>query len=297
MKTRGQEGFTLIELMVSMVLMLVVFGATLTTWDMFQSRAAENMDRASAMAQARQRVDAMSRDMRNLASPTPDAPNAVERATAKDVIFLSVDPNGPNAGTNASNTRRIRYCLDDTDPQRAVLRSMTQTWTSVAPPSMPSTTQCAATGGWANGTVVSENIVNSAQSPAVEVFRFDSTPNVRRIGISLLIDENPTGGVRPQRLDSAVYLRNQNLAPVANFTVTRVAGRRVLLDGSASADPENEALEYVWFDNGVKVDDVTGPTGVHTVPGTGASTRTIGLEVYDPGKLKGTATTQQVTVP
>jgi hypothetical protein len=131
----------------------------------------------------------------------------------------------------------------------------------------------------------------------VPVFGFDSTPNVRRIAISLMIDQKTTDSVRPQRLDSAVYLRNQNVAPVATFTVQRVAGRRVLLDAAASSDPENEPLEYVWFDNGIKIDDVTGPTGVHLVPGTGASTRTIGLEVYDPGKLKGTAPTQQVTVP
>jgi prepilin-type N-terminal cleavage/methylation domain-containing protein len=297
MSARGQQGFTLIEVMIAMVLMVIIFGATMTTWDMFQSRAAENMDRAEAMAQARQRVDSMSRDMRNLASPTPDAPNAVEKATATDIVFLSVDPNGPNAGTNVSNTRRIRFCLDDADPQHAVLRSMTQTWTTVTPPTAPPTTQCTVVGQWSNGKVVAQNIVNTAQTPAVPVFTFDNAASVRRIGITLMIDENPTGGPRPQRLDSAVYLRNQNLAPVATFTAQRVAGRRILLDASASSDPENESLEYVWFDNGIKIDDVTGPTGVHEAPGTGASTRTIGLEVYDPGKLKGTAPTQQVTVP
>ena len=36
----------------------------------------------------------------------------VDRAGARDLIFQTVDPVGPNAGDNASNVKRIRYCLD-----------------------------------------------------------------------------------------------------------------------------------------------------------------------------------------
>src|SRR5205823_887029 len=68
--------------------------------------------RVDAEDRARQAEEAIARDLRNLASPTPSQPQAVDRAGGRDLVFKTVDPVGPNAGQNTANVERVRYCLD-----------------------------------------------------------------------------------------------------------------------------------------------------------------------------------------
>jgi prepilin-type N-terminal cleavage/methylation domain-containing protein len=291
---RDERGFTLIELLVSSALLIVVLGATLSVLDGFQGRNRELNERADATARARTQMDQLARDMRNLASPTHLAPNAIDRATGNDIIFQAVDPRGPAAPLNGANVRRVRYCLDSSDPNNAVLWFMSQTWVDTPPPA-PTTTACGAgAGGWSDVQSVAGNVVNAARGTPVFLFDSVTLKDIRRVQATLWIDTDPGRGAAATSLTSGVYLRNQNAEPVAAFTVARGGGRRLLLNGSASTDPEGEPLQYQWFDGAEKVG--SGMTYTYDVPGTGYSMRSISLKVYDPAKLEGVSAGQSVPV-
>ena len=295
MRLRDERGFTLIEVLVSSALLIVVLGATLSILDGFHGRNRELNERADAGSRARPQVDQLAREMRNLASPTYQSPNAIDRAEGNDIIFQAVDPTGPAAALNGANVRRVRYCLDSADPNSGVLWFMSQKWTAQPPPA-PTTTACGAgAAGWSDVQSVAGNIVNGTRG--VPVFRFDSATltDIHHIQATLWIDTDPTRGAAATSLATGVFLRNQNAGPTASFSLTRTGGRRILLNGSASTDPEGEPLEYQWFDGSEKVG--SGATYTYDVPGTGYSMRSISLKVYDPAKLEGVAPAQDVAVP
>ena len=75
--------------------MLIVLGATLTTFNNFERNVKTNDQQNEAQEQARRGMDLMSRDLRNLASPTPNLPLAVDRYEALDVIFQSEGKEKP----------------------------------------------------------------------------------------------------------------------------------------------------------------------------------------------------------
>ena len=82
---RDESGFTLVELLVVCVLMLVVLGATLTTLTSFQSNAETNVRQNDSQDEARRATDLLARDLRNLASPTDEEPLAIKRAEPQDL--------------------------------------------------------------------------------------------------------------------------------------------------------------------------------------------------------------------
>jgi type II secretory pathway component PulJ len=113
-----QSGISLPELLLSMILMLIVLGATLTTFTNFESDSARAAARNESQDAVRRNVGQIARELRNLASPNATVPQAVERAQPADLVFQTVDPVWPGGATqNAGNVRRMRYCLEG-DAQR-----------------------------------------------------------------------------------------------------------------------------------------------------------------------------------
>ena len=106
---RGE--FSLIGLLMAMTLFIGVLGATLTVFQNFEKVNRDAVERNDAQDRTRIVTDRLARDLRNLASPTPNRPESVDRATPYDLIFQSVDPVGPNSGANAANV-----CLLYTSP-------------------------------------------------------------------------------------------------------------------------------------------------------------------------------------
>ena len=73
--TRREDGMSLVEVLLVMTLMLIVLGATLTTFNSFERKARDNQNLNEAQDSARRGLDLMARDLRNLASPTASIPS------------------------------------------------------------------------------------------------------------------------------------------------------------------------------------------------------------------------------
>src|SRR5215213_6966508 len=133
-----QDGFTLIEVLIVSVLMIVVLGATLTALTSFEQNVSANERQNTSQDQVRNAMDLMARDLRNLASPTVDLPQAVDRADAADLIFQSEGRDLPAGSLNQANTNRVRYCVSAAGD----LYRQIQTWTSTSAPGVPADTAC-----------------------------------------------------------------------------------------------------------------------------------------------------------
>lgn len=281
-----ERGFTLSELLISTTLMLIVMFAVLDVFEGFVSTASRGEKRSEAEDQARFSTDRLARELRNLASPAFNG-NPVEVAAPYDLVFRTIDRLGPNTGANKANIRRVRYCL----PANGRLQKQWQTWTSDPPPARPDTTACPGTG-W-TGTENLIRLENRNTSGVRPLFEYDST-DIARISSVRTDLFAKAGGGSEVRLRTAVGLRNQNRTPTASFTATPAGSNVVLLNGSASLDPEGQQLEYLWYVDGVTEPIARGPIVQWTAPGVG--NRTFQLKVVDPGELSNTAPSQTVSI-
>jgi type II secretory pathway component PulJ len=294
---RDERGsMSLPELLVAMSIFAAVLGATLFTFMTFDTLDRRTVDRTASQDSARTSVDRLVRDLRNLASPTIAVPQAVDRATDYDLVFQTVDSNGPNAGANAANIKRVRWCLDQSTPADEKLYVQGQTWTTQATPAMPDTSACPGSG-WTTTTVMASNLTNTYNGQARALFSYNSSTltMINAVHVDLYSDINPVQRPSETHLTSGVFLRNQNQVPIASFTKALSGTTSIVLNGSASYDPEGQSLRYVWWDNGSKI--TNGDGIVYTYPVTPGSSHSLQLHVFDPGGLEGVSATQTLNVP
>jgi prepilin-type N-terminal cleavage/methylation domain-containing protein len=284
-----ESGVTLVELLVSVVVGGIVMGATLGSFSQFEQTTGTNQRLNDAQDQVRVGIAGLSRELRNLASPTDELPQAVLRAEPHDLVFQSV---------SSTQTRRVRYCYDAANARM---------WRQVqfAPFTLPAAGVCPQVA-WGSQRATVEHVVNGAR-PA---FAYDAgaLTAITEIGATLYVDVNAS--TRPPAetsLQASVFLRNQNRSPIASFTAD-VTGTTVILNGSASLDPEGRALELYWYDAGLAGNACGAlPEGVPTAGCVGkgivysytppAGTRSVHLLVRDPGTLTDQAAAQSVCVP
>ena len=233
---------TLIEVLMASVLMIVVLGATLTTFNNFERNVKTNEQQNEAQDQARRAMDLMARDLRNLASPTPNLPLAVDRREALDLIFQSEGKEKPAGSLNAQNTTRVRYCVNTVQER---LYRQTQAWTSALPPVMPGDTACPGPS-WARTVAVADEIVNEARP----LFTYNAVDRaaITEVSARVFVDVDPERRPGEVALQSSVFLRNQNRAPTASFSWASMPGGNVFLNASESTDPEEKALGFEWWD-------------------------------------------------
>jgi type II secretory pathway pseudopilin PulG len=264
----GEEGFTLVEVLMVSILMIVVLGATLSALEAFERNVATNDRQNEAQDQVRRTMDMIARDLRNLASPVKEHPDAVDRALPQDVIFQSEGKDFIVGSLNARNTQRVRFCLD---AEGRVWRNL-QTWTTAAVPAAPASADCPG-DGWTRKAIVAENVVNGTRP--LFVYNAAVLQDITEVSSTMYVDVNP--GVRPDEttLQSSVYLRNQNRKPTALFSV-EVVGTSLLLNASESTDPEEKALIYTW-----KIDDVVVGNGILLTKPVTAGHHTVKLEISD----------------
>lgn len=301
----GQSGFTLVELIVVSFMFLVILGASLTTFDRFQSNARLNEQRNDASEQARRMIDSLTRDLRNLADPTTEA-LSIERNGADDLVFRSVDPEATGADANRVGVRRVRFCLDA--PSGHVYRS-TQQWTSLASPAVPDTSACGPTDAWqgACGTsstcqrqVVAQFVTNRRPDPPRTLFQYNNaTPEaVTFVRVRPYIDVNDAAsGPAEIDIESGVTLRNQNRRPVAVLDPpVRSGGNDFVLNASGSSDPENALLTYEFFKTTGGVETSLGPPQIRsTLVATLADGDAVRVQVTDPGRLSASSASYTVT--
>jgi prepilin-type N-terminal cleavage/methylation domain-containing protein len=254
MRFADQRGFTLIELLIVMSLSIVILGATLTTFNgMFQ--AEHNNDSLNDTAElARNALDVQARQLRNVAKRVSSP--VIDTVSGYDLIFQTSDPS----------RTWVRYCLDTTTAPASSDRGRLWVGELAVPNSAVATpvtagmrTGCPGTG-WSTTRVVSDYVTNKRAGLDRPLFRyacsagttcaanpatFDQVVNMRA---QTYIDTTPGTGPREVRVVSAVYLRNQNQAPVANFVQAQSStSRTVVLNASGSSDFEGRTMNYYWF--------------------------------------------------
>jgi type II secretory pathway component PulJ len=289
---REESGFTLVELLLVCVLMLVVLGATLTTLNSFESNAETNARQNDSQDEARRAIDQLARELRNLASPTDEEPLAIKRAEPQDLIVQSVADVRPAGSLNQRNTQYVRYCYDPT--ARRIVRQRL-TWTTAEDPGVPTGTGCSATGGggWETTDAAAQDVVNGTRA----LFTYNNSDPFRitEIHTSLYVDVNPGRRPRETSLFTTVFLRNQNRQPTARFTAVR-DGTSIVLNGSDSEDPEERALYYDWYDPDASP-QLVGQGIVYVYSPTTPGDHTVYLVVRDQADLSSEAPPQTVCVP
>jgi prepilin-type N-terminal cleavage/methylation domain-containing protein len=287
---REQSGFTLIELLVSMSLITVVVMATISAFVSFNRNERVNRLQNESQDEARLTMERLSSQLRNLASPNDFSPKSVEKAEPYDLVFLTVDAVKPVGSLNARNIKRVRYCVGDVVDGKAPLVRQEQVWQVVNPPPSFSTAGCP-NATWGNSTVVADDVVNTAEATPVPVFTFTPAPSptdgITAIRANLVVDWNPGESPVATSLDSGVFLRNQNRAPVAACTAQYAGtGKKIALNGSVSEDPEGFNMKmYKWYADGKTTDppDAEGVVAVWEAPTSG--THSFRLYVEDQGGL------------
>jgi prepilin-type N-terminal cleavage/methylation domain-containing protein len=260
MSRRGQSGFTMIEMVIAMALSTFVLGVTVTAFVSLMGEDRTIAEHNDAQEEARLGIDRLSRQLRNLASPTAlrnlreNRPRSIEAAGPWDLTVRTVDDRAIPAGSqNVANLMRARWCLNSSNPDDEVLYTQTQRWTTALPPAVPAGSACPG-AGWDTTTVASRHLVNVRDAAAPRpLFTYNSTllEQITRVHADLFVDPTPTRRPVEAHVSSGVILRNQNQFPSAAFEVVAIgssgANQTLRFDGSSSADPEGQTLKYCWF--------------------------------------------------
>jgi prepilin-type N-terminal cleavage/methylation domain-containing protein len=263
---RDERGFTLVELLVAMAITTVVFGTTLSVLDVFQSNNRFDQLRNENQDTARTTLDRLSRQLRNIVARTTSegtVPGALEQAEAYAITFQTIDTS---KATSEKGTMRVRYCLDDSNPENEILWEEVQHGekAELAPPSSPSCPD-RTSGDWNSLTQVVQHVTNrnggqgnpankAEQGRWLFTYSAKEAPEILSVEANLFLNISPKQ-TRPgeSQLTSGVSLRNANRVPVAEFTATPEGNRQVRLNASASYDPDGLSLTYKWWDNGVEL--------------------------------------------
>jgi prepilin-type N-terminal cleavage/methylation domain-containing protein len=307
MRLRDQRGFTLIELLVTMSMATIVFGATLSVLDVFQSNNRFDQLRNENQDTARTTLDRLSRQLRNIVARTTSSgivPGALEQAEEYGVTFETIDTSGSSV-KNSLGAMRVRYCLEDSNPENEILWEEVKRWEKTEP-EVPNSTSCPdrTSGDWDTLTQVVQHITNridgkggvSEPEPSRHLFTYSAkeTPQILSVNANIFVDINPKQAHPGEsQLTSGVSLRNANRVPIAEFTATEEGNRTVRLNASASYDPDGLSLTYKWWENGAELRTTSQQ---YLTPALTLNKKySFKLEVMNPGKLYAT-TEKTVTI-
>jgi prepilin-type N-terminal cleavage/methylation domain-containing protein len=307
---RDERGFTLPEMLVAMVMFAIILLATLSVFDNTTKVSAANTKQNDAVEEARVSVDQVARQLRNLASPTTPL-STINTAAPYNLIFQTDDPT----------KTWVRYCLvtNGTGPKaKGSLYYATSASSTLT--SGQTSSSCPGTG-WDSVKIAAQDVTNQTNAQDRPLFSYSctagsasdcpsSSADNSKIVLArenLFIDTNPGFAPAERRVATGVYLRNQNQQPTASFTPANQPAfqHTVILNGSASSDPEGRTLHYFWCEGSTSTCTTTssyyigtGVTLTYTFPPADSpgTTPTITLSVFDPGGLSDT-TWQQVRVP
>jgi prepilin-type N-terminal cleavage/methylation domain-containing protein len=290
MRAREEHGFTLIEMLVTMVIATVVLGATLTILEVFQSNNRRDQLRNETQDSARNSMDRLARQLRNVIAPTTGSFGALEQAAPYSLAFQTIDSNHVAEGLNKTNAMRVRYCLADANPNNEILWQQTMRWKTAEAPGLPSSTACPdlSASDWESASQLVQNVTNESggQNRPLFVYGPPSATEVSQIisvESNVYIDLHPGQKPGETQLTSAVSMRNESRQPIVSFTVTREGLHQERLNASESHDPDGLSLTYQWWDNGTELS--TTSQQFETGELIEGSSHTFKLQVTTPGGL------------
>ena len=294
-RLRQENGFTLVEMLVTATLLTVIFGAVLGALDVFQRQTATANARGDAQDAARRSVDRIAQQLRGVVGS--GTASAVDRAVANDLVFRVVDPASPpvSGGANTARLMFVRFCVDTA---AKALYEQTFHWQTATAPAPPG----GATGPWAcpgTGWDTTNRVAGDVVTPGGAIFGYSpSAAALSSVDVELSLDNNPSAQPPATTLRSAVRLRNLNAPPTAVLTCAAVGSGQVVCDAFGTADPDGGALTYAWsYGSG------TSCTGLTSLPGSQSQINQAGLSpgpycfrlsVTDPSGMSGSMT-QTVT--
>lgn len=298
-RLNAEHGFTLVELLVTMAIAMVVFGATLTLFEVFQRDNSVDLLRNEVQDNARTAADRLARQLRNVAAPSTGAAGALEQKEPFSITFQTIDSSSLNGGGNPTHAMRVRYCLNDSNPENEVLWMQVERWPGEKAPAVPTATACpdlSATDFETNTQVVNHvtNKIGGRTDRPVFTYSAEGIPQTTSVEMNLFLNPNPAQAHPGEtQLTTATALRNANRPPTAKLKWTLVPPNHVFLNATESSNPDGLALTYKWWKDSV-LQTATGPeweTGEES-PGT----HTYELEITDPSGLADKAK-ETVTVP
>jgi prepilin-type N-terminal cleavage/methylation domain-containing protein len=308
---RGESGYTLIELLVAMAMAVVVFGATLTAFDFFQNQNRVDILRNEAQDNARNAVDRLAREIRNVAAPkgAVELPGALEQAEEYSIVFQTIDPTAGKS-ENANHAMRVRYCLNNTEPKNEILWRQVERWTTAAAPALPpanaSCPEPLSAKHWESSSQLVSYLTNRDGGQKRPVFVYgplgwSEISQIVTVEPNLFLDVNPGSRPGETQLNSGISLRNANRTPIAAFTVKELNGH-AQLNASESVDPDGLALTYSWTEGKEVAGTEEGETSISSTsqqyetpekPSQGV--HKYWLRVTDPGGLTA-STKREVTI-
>jgi prepilin-type N-terminal cleavage/methylation domain-containing protein len=247
-RLRGEAGFTLVELLVTMTLMTVVFGLVLGSFTVFARQTESTQRQTDAQDEARQSVDRLAGRLRNAITTTN---GALELSNASDLIFLGVKTAGSSTPTNLKGYVHSRYCLNTSTPTAEVLYRQSAAYTDSSPAVPATGGACPSTiNGWGAAMPVATHLVNQNVVPIQPLFTYTYAAggtSVTSVLIHTVVQADPTRArPGPSDLQTAVALRNSNQPPVAALSCQKASTGRVTCNASASADPDGQFLTFGW---------------------------------------------------
>jgi type II secretory pathway pseudopilin PulG len=287
---RHEHGFTIVELLVTMAMALVVFGATLSVLEVFQRHNVYAQRRNENQDNARNAMDRIARSLRDVIAPATEFAGALETAGEYETMFQTVDTSSGEFGANKRHAMRVRYCLYDKEPSNELLLEQTQRSREEPLPSAPASACVPEASGWTTTTLV-EHVSNRAGGQKRPLFTYSASeaPQVVSVEINLYLELAPGQHPGETELMSGVSLRNANRKPVAKFKANFFAGKneQVVLNASESEDPDGLALTYRWWENGTQLSSTSQIFTVKLCNGECEHKLTFHfkLEVVNPGGL------------
>jgi prepilin-type N-terminal cleavage/methylation domain-containing protein len=201
----GEDGFTLVELLVAMTLTLLLASVALGAFETFDRGVAANNRLTDAQDTARRELGVMVRTLREAGAPAGAdgvLPIAVTRTADNDIVFRSrAWPGEPDTGSTADHLER--FCLNTATKILWFDGKHANTAGSADPG-----TACPSTAaGWTRHREVARKAINTAAS-AKKLFSYTSRDGqVRSVQISLRLDGGGATTSRELPLASGASVR------------------------------------------------------------------------------------------
>jgi type II secretory pathway pseudopilin PulG len=247
----GEDGFTLVELLVALTLSMIVLFATLTSLDLFSTSAATQTRATDANAQVRATMDRVVDDMRGASS--------LLRATSSDLVYT--------VPVDATHTRIERLCV----ASGYLYRSFTPMATVVAAPvAACSTGTKVGTLKSTTNTAFSYDGASSAATPAA----------VKNVGLTFSLDASAGNTTATSTLQASAARRAAGTLPLPEGdggggpidTVCNASGALLSLSTTVTDRYPLATVTYA-NDGGISLGTPTGgtlqiPEGITTVVAT-----------------------------